>query len=164
MIVKKILLSLLAVTLFAASSARCLAKEDNATDAGNKPVAVLSIAGYDRLMSDIDFIGGLADNPDLGKNLEGMIKLFTQGQGLAGLDRKRPLGLTVTTDGTADLVSSTRQVLGELTWSFGQAAPGGEGRVFVVDGRQLLVPYSEAQLAIALMLGQGNDLVVMCRR
>jgi len=70
--------------------------------------------------------------------------------------------LTVTNDGSADLVSSTRQTLGELTWSFGQATP--EGRVFVVDGRQLLVPYSEGQLAVALMLSQGNDLVVMCRR
>lgn len=70
--------------------------------------------------------------------------------------------LSVTTDGAADLVSSTRQTLGELTWSFGQAAP--EGRLFVVDGRPLLVPYSEGQIAIALMLSPGNDLVVMCRR
>jgi hypothetical protein len=70
--------------------------------------------------------------------------------------------LTVTADGTAELVSSTRQTLGELTWSFGQATP--DGRVFIVDGRQLLVPYSEGQLAVALMLSQGNDLVVMCRR
>jgi hypothetical protein len=70
--------------------------------------------------------------------------------------------LTVTTDGSADLVSSTRVTLGELTWSFGQATP--EGRVFVVDGRQLLVPYSEGHLAIALLLSPGNDLVVMCRR
>lgn len=70
--------------------------------------------------------------------------------------------LTVTSDGAADLVSSTRQTLGELTWSFGQATP--EGRVFVVDGRQLLVPYSEGQLSVALMLSPGNDLVVMCRR
>ncbi len=70
--------------------------------------------------------------------------------------------LTVTNDGSADLVSSTRVTLGELTWSFGQATP--EGRVFVVDGRQLLVPYSEGHLAIALMLSPGNDLVVMCRR
>jgi len=70
--------------------------------------------------------------------------------------------LTVDTDGSADLVSSTVQTLGELTWSFGQATP--EGRVFVVDGRHLLVPYSEGQLAIALMLSPGNDLVVMCRR
>ena len=70
--------------------------------------------------------------------------------------------LTVEGDGTAALVSSTVQPLGELTWSFGQATP--EGRVFVVDGRHLLVPYSEAQLAIALMLSPGTDLVVMCRR
>jgi hypothetical protein len=70
--------------------------------------------------------------------------------------------LSVTTDGAADLVSSTRQTLGELTWSFGQATP--DGRVFVVDGRQLLVPYSEGQIAVALMLSPGNDLVVMCRR
>jgi serine/threonine-protein kinase len=72
--------------------------------------------------------------------------------------------LTVATDGTAELVSSTRQVLGEVTWLFGKPSPSGEGRLFVVDGRQLLVPYSEAQLAIALMSSQGNDLVVMCRR
>ncbi len=70
--------------------------------------------------------------------------------------------LTVAEDGSADLVSATRQTLGELTWSFGQAAPN--GRVFVVDGRQLLVPYSEGQQLIALMLSRGNDLVVMCRR
>jgi hypothetical protein len=70
--------------------------------------------------------------------------------------------LNVTTDGSADLVSSTRVTLGELTWSFGQATP--EGRVFIVDGRPLLVPYSEGHLAIALLLSPGNDLVVMCRR
>jgi eukaryotic-like serine/threonine-protein kinase len=70
--------------------------------------------------------------------------------------------LTVTEDGSAELVSSTRQTLGELTWSFGQPSPN--GRVFVVDGRQLLVPYSEGQQVIALMLSRGNDLIVMCRR
>jgi serine/threonine protein kinase len=70
--------------------------------------------------------------------------------------------LTVTTDGAADLVSSGRVTLGELTWSFGHATP--DGRLFIVDGRQLLVPYSEGQLTIALMLSPGNDLVVMCRR
>ena len=70
--------------------------------------------------------------------------------------------LTVDADGSADLVSSTVQTLGELTWSFGQATP--EGRLFIVDGRHLLVPSSEGQLAIALMLSPGNDLVVMCRR
>ena len=70
--------------------------------------------------------------------------------------------LTASEDGSADLVSSTRQLLGELTWSFGQAAP--DGRVFVVDGGQLLVSSSEGQQVIALMLSRGNDLIVMCRR
>lgn len=70
--------------------------------------------------------------------------------------------LTVDKDGAADLVSASREVLGELTWSFGQPAQG--GRLFLVDGRHLLVPYSDAQQAIALMLTRGNDLVVMCRR
>lgn len=98
---------------------------------------------------------------------------------VAGRGQRPTPALTVTADGTADLVSSTRVTLGELTWSFGQPTGGGggegrdgrdgrdgraEGRVFVVDGRPLLVPYSEARLAVALMLSQGNDLVVMCKR
>ena len=73
--------------------------------------------------------------------------------------------LTVSEDGTAELVSATRQMLGELTWSFGRPQEGGgDGRLFVVDGRQLLVPYSEGQQVIALMLSRGSDLIVMCRR
>ena len=70
--------------------------------------------------------------------------------------------ITSNQDGSADLVSTDRQVLGELTWSFGQ--PGANGRVFLVDGRQLLVPYAEAQQAVALMLSRGKDIIVMCRR
>jgi len=70
--------------------------------------------------------------------------------------------LTVTQDGTADLVSAGQKVLGDLTWSFGQEQP--TGRLFVVDGRQLLVPYTEAREAVALMSSHGDDLVVMCRR
>jgi serine/threonine-protein kinase len=73
--------------------------------------------------------------------------------------------LTVNADreptGSIELVSTGRKVLGEITWSFGQGTPN--GRVFVVDGRQLLVPYMEAREAVALMLSRGNDLVVMCR-
>jgi serine/threonine-protein kinase len=65
-------------------------------------------------------------------------------------------------DGSLELVSTGRQVLGEITWSFGQAQP--QGRVFLVDGRTLLIPYSEAQQAVALMLSHGQDVVVMCRR
>ncbi len=95
--VKRFLSSLLAVAILAAtamhSPARVLAAE-----ADSKPVAVLSIASYDRIMADVAMFGELAGNPDLAKNLEGMLKLFTQGQGLAGLDQTRPWCVTVLTD------------------------------------------------------------------
>jgi hypothetical protein len=97
--VKKIVLSILALALLASTAMRSMAKDDNAPDVGNKPVAVLSISSFGRIMSDIGFIGDLAGNPDLDKNLEDMVKLFTQGQGLKGLDRNRPWGITLTTDG-----------------------------------------------------------------
>ena len=75
----------------------------------------------------------------------------------------RPTPATsVSQDGSLELVSTGKQVLGEITWSFGGEDP--RGRVFLVDGRQLLVPYSEAQQAVAVMLSHGSDLVVMCRR
>jgi len=72
--------------------------------------------------------------------------------------------MTAGQDGSLDLVSVAREVLGELTWSFGQESPTGQGRLFVVDGQQLLVPYSEAREAVALILSHTDDLVVMCRK
>ncbi len=64
-------------------------------------------------------------------------------------------------DTAIDLVSTARQVLGEVSVSFGQQTNA--GRVFLVDGRQLLVTYAEAQQVVVLMLSRGNDIVVMCR-
>lgn len=76
--------------------------------------------------------------------------------------KNRPASaLTVSQDSTIELVSTARQVLGEVSVSFG--TPTANGRVFLVDGRQVLVTYAEAQQAVALMLSRGNDVVVMCR-
>ena len=69
--------------------------------------------------------------------------------------------VTVGQDTTIDLVSTARQVLGEVSVYFGQQTPN--GRVFLVDGRQLLITYAEAQQVVVLMLSRGNDIVVMCR-
>ncbi|MDF2692385.1 MAG: protein kinase, partial [Labilithrix sp.] len=69
--------------------------------------------------------------------------------------------VTLNQDATVDLVSTAKQPLGEVSLSFGQAAPN--GRVFVVDGRHLLITYAEAQQAVVLMLSRGHDVVVMCR-
>jgi serine/threonine-protein kinase len=69
--------------------------------------------------------------------------------------------LTANQDMTVDLVSTGRQVLGEVAVFFGQSTP--QGRLFVVDGKQLLVTYAEAQQVVVLVPSRGDDIIVMCR-
>jgi hypothetical protein len=64
-----------------------------------KPVVVVSLASYDELHADIDFLGKASDNPDLVNGIDGLIAIVTQLQGLAGLDKTRPLGAAVRSDG-----------------------------------------------------------------
>jgi hypothetical protein len=92
--VKKTLLSTLAVALLLLGGASRASADDQM-----KPIIVVSIASYQKILDDIAFVGKLSDNPDIAKNLEGMITLFTQGQGLAGLDKSKPWGLAASTDG-----------------------------------------------------------------
>ncbi|HEX5443662.1 MAG TPA: hypothetical protein VFW87_07530, partial [Pirellulales bacterium] len=140
---KKILLPMLAVALLTLPVMRTAVAADNE---GSKPVAVLAIASYERLMTDIAFIGNLTGNPDLDKNLEGMIELFTQGQGLAGLDKKRPLGIALNTDGLQFQplvilpVTDLKQLLTALEGLVG-AAEEGAGGVYQLDvfGQQIFI-------------------------
>src|SRR5690606_5434243 len=64
-----------------------------------KPLATVTISSYDELMKDIDFIGSLAGQQDASQGLEQMLLMMTQQKGLAGLDKTKPLGLLVQTDG-----------------------------------------------------------------
>jgi hypothetical protein len=77
------------------ASALVLATAAVSTAAAPKPVVTVSFAGYDQLMSTMQQVCTLAGKPDLPKGLEGMLILFTQGRGLAGLDKARPWGLVV---------------------------------------------------------------------
>ena len=47
----------------------------------------------------MNWLGKLAERPDAGTALEGLSAVFTQGKGLAGLDKSRPLGVIVEADG-----------------------------------------------------------------
>lgn len=78
---------LLSVALF------CPAQQAAAQEA--KPLVTLSFSGYDALMADIDYIGKLGGNAELAKGLENILTATTQGKGLEGLDKARPLGLVV---------------------------------------------------------------------
>jgi hypothetical protein len=60
-----------------------------------KPVAVLSLPSVDELLKNVDFLGGLGGQPGASGMLNGMIQIYTQGQGLKGLDQSKPLGLVV---------------------------------------------------------------------
>jgi len=84
--------------LFALVASFGLAAPAPAVAAEARPVAVVSIAGYDALMSDLDFLGTLSDAPQLGQIVEGFLSFFTKAQGMAGLDKAKPIGLAVSLD------------------------------------------------------------------
>ena len=65
---------------------------------GAKPLGVVAISSYDELMSDVDFIGSLANVPGLSQQLEMPINMFTQGKGLVGLDQTQPIGVVLQAD------------------------------------------------------------------
>jgi hypothetical protein len=64
-----------------------------------KTLAVVAVNSYDELVADIGFAGSLADRPETGQMIDGMIALFTQGKGLTGVDKSKPWGVVVQTDG-----------------------------------------------------------------
>lgn len=72
-----------------------------AQDAGMKTIAVAAVADYDELLADIDFLGQLGDRPAMAQTIEGIIGFFTGGRGLEGLDKSRPIGVVLQTDGAS---------------------------------------------------------------
>jgi hypothetical protein len=95
--VKKFLwLALAACCLLSGTTARLLADEEDSSEM--KPLFVVALRSYDELISDLDYVGKLSGQEDLGQGIEGLIELVTQGQGLSGLDESKPWGLAVSTD------------------------------------------------------------------
>lgn len=90
-LVNKLTLVCTAVALLALGAVRVPAAQ--AADA--KPVVVVSLAGYDALRQDLAYIGGLAGVPKLPELGEGFLAQVTQGNGLDGLDKKKPIGAAV---------------------------------------------------------------------
>ncbi|MBL9162000.1 MAG: hypothetical protein JNL18_04575 [Planctomycetaceae bacterium] len=64
-----------------------------------KPVAVVAFAGYDELMKDLNFVGELGDHQGASDMIEQFVQMFTQGKGLAGFDKTKPIGAIIQTDG-----------------------------------------------------------------
>ncbi len=92
--VKKTLLSMLVLASLLGLSNRLPAQEP-------KPLVVVTFSGYDELMKDLEYVGQLSGKPEMAKTVEGLLGFFTQGQGLNGLDKTRPWGAIVATDGAS---------------------------------------------------------------
>ena len=126
-----------------------------------KPLLTVSFSGYDRLMTDIGYIGKLSGNAEMGKGLEGMLTMMTQGKGLAGLDKSRPWGAIVSTDGKAFQVagflpvSDLKALMGVLAGLDIEAEEGDDG-VWTVStpGPQILV---KQQGQWALIVQKADD-------
>ncbi len=63
-----------------------------------KPLALVSLAGYDKLLEAADYLGKLAGNPELAVGWEVMLKMATQNRGLEGIDGQKPWGAILQVD------------------------------------------------------------------
>ena len=122
------IVALLLVAALLLAAAPCWAQKPQ-----TKPLVTISFSGYDELMTDIGYIGKLAGNPDMAKGLDGMLTLMTQGKGLAGLDKSRPWGAVVSTDGQTFPVyvfvpvTDLKELMGVLAALGVEAEEGEEG-------------------------------------
>jgi len=92
--VRKTVASLLIVGLLLGLSTPLLAQQA-------KPLVTATFAGYDKLISNVEYIGKLAQQPDLAKGLEETIAKMTgsDGKGIPGLDGAKPWCVVVQTKG-----------------------------------------------------------------
>ena len=110
--------------------------------AAAEPVAVVALASYDELAKDVQFVGKLADKPDLAGVMEGLIAMFTQGKGLAGLDKSRPIGIVVEIDDMRPTgyvflpVTDVKQMLGVLELFATITEEGGIYKIAPNDGKK----------------------------
>ncbi|MDZ7618027.1 MAG: hypothetical protein U1E05_13560, partial [Patescibacteria group bacterium] len=82
---------LMGVALLGAADARA---------ADVKIVGAMCHSGYDGMKADLNLLADMIGRPELGAMADGMIALATQGRGIQGIDKSRPWGVLVGTDGT----------------------------------------------------------------
>jgi hypothetical protein len=114
-----------------------------------KTVAVVAITNYGELVGDVGFCGSLADRPELGQMLEGMVAMFTGGKGLIAIDKTKPWGVILQTDGMQFLPIGCLPVtdfdgLMALVQGFGVPITDGDDGVKQIstpDGKTLFVKH-----------------------
>lgn len=89
----------LALTALVALSLSTAVRAQEQSAAEAKPIVTIAFSGYDDLVSDLNFVGELAGNPQLGSALEMTTMLATGGQELKSLDKSKPWGGIVVAEG-----------------------------------------------------------------
>jgi hypothetical protein len=98
-----------------------------------KPLFAVSLPSYNELMADVGYLGKLSNKPDLAASIEGTLAFMTAGQGLAGMNKDKPIGAIVHFDGQAPSViafipvDNLNQLLGALAGFVGQPRDAGNG-------------------------------------
>lgn len=87
-----------AVTAAVALMVSTIVQAQEESDAKSKPIVTVAFSGYDNLVSDLNFVGDLAGNPQLGSALEMTTMLATGGQELKSLDKSKPWGAVLVAD------------------------------------------------------------------
>ena len=105
----------------AQDKATATAKPTGATAKAGGPVAMLSITNLDRLLSDMSYMLRACNVPEVGGLVSVMANQYTQ-----GLDRTRPLGLSVTMDGETPVPVGFLPVLDRAAFFDSLAAIGVE--------------------------------------
>jgi hypothetical protein len=91
--VRKLLLSILAVLVLLGGTNLLAAPNET------KPLMVVSFSGHDQFIAHLGVLGRMGGQPEMGKSVDFMLQMMTQGKGLAGLDMKRPWGAAFFSDG-----------------------------------------------------------------
>jgi hypothetical protein len=133
------------------------------------PIAVITIKNADALISDLKYILAAGGSDELGDLVDNMIDQMTQGKGLAGIDRTKPLGayMTLNAGNTADFVVfipvTDNRVFKEdfLTSIFSrqQQVAGGMFSVQSEDGQQFYGKFANGHCFISPLAAALNKLV-----
>ena len=111
--------------------------------AETKPIAALTVASYNDLVGDVNFVGTLVDRPQLGAAMDGLLAMVTQGKGLAGVDKTRPWGVIVQASGENISgyvflpVTDFKKALGLLELYSTVDAQGGVYKLTPKDGKKV---------------------------
>lgn len=112
-----------------------------------KMVAALACTSYDHLINDVTFIGSLIGQPDIAQGIEVQLGAMTGGKGLAGVDKTKPWGLILQTDGMQFLpvvclpVTNADDVLAAIAAIGAEVKDGGGGvtQLSLPDGKSIFL-------------------------